>query len=191
MKHFSYILKVIIVSAIFLCIPRVSHAQRWSISTNAMSWANLGTINVESGISVSKHFTVFAGAKYNPWKIRTKSQYVLINQQATGYVGAKYWPWHVYSGWWIGAKAQFENFTQAGLFSEEMLTGNALGAGLSFGYSIMIAPKVNVDFGLGGWGGRALNYSKYTNHYDNELITSGARNFLFLENVIVAFTYIF
>ena len=191
MKHRNNIFKILFVAIIFICSPRVAHAQRVSVSTNALSWANLGTINLEGSVSVSKHFTVLAGAKYNPWKLRTKSQYVLINQQATGYVGAKYWPWHVYSGWWIGAKAQFQNFTEAGLFSENMVKGNALGAGISAGYSIMIGSHVNIDFGIGGWGGRVLKYDLYTNHYDNEKISSGAKNFVFIDNVIVAIAYIF
>ena len=191
MRQYNNILKIVVVSLLLLCVPRIVNAQRISVSTNAMSWANFGTINAEGAVSVSKHFTVFAGAKYNPWTIRTKTQYFFMNQQATGYVGAKYWPWHVYSGLWIGAKAQFENVRQAGLFSEQMIKGNALGAGLSVGYSIIITPHVNVDFGVGGWGGRVLNYSKYTNSYDNVLIESGSKNFAFLDNIIVAFAYVF
>ena len=191
MKRYNIILKIVIVSLFFLCVPRLAQAQRVSISTNALSWANFGTINVEGGISVSKHFNVFAGAKYNPWMFRTKSQYAFYNKQATGYIGAKYWPWHVYSGWWLGAKVQFQNVNQAGLFSEQMVKGNALGAGLSFGYSFLVTPHVNIDFGLGGWGGRVLNYSKYTNFYDNELIETGAKNFIFVDNVIIAVSYIF
>ena len=191
MKHRNNIFKILFVAIIFICAPRVAHAQRVSVSTNALSWANLGTINLEGSVSVSKHFTVLAGAKYNPWKLRTKSQYVLINQQATGYVGAKYWPWHVYSGWWIGAKAQFQNFTEAGLFSENMVKGNALGAGISAGYSIMIGSHVNIDFGIGGWGGRVLKYTAYKDLGGLEVGSTGAKNFLFLDNVIVAIAYIF
>ena len=169
----------------------MANAQRVSISTNALSWANFGTMNVESGISVSKHLTLFAGAKYNPWFFRTKSQYAFFNKQATGYVGAKYWPWHVYSGWWIGGKVQFQNLNQAGLFSEQYIKANALGAGLSVGYSFLITSHVNIDFGIGGWGGRVLNYSKYTNFYDNILVESGAKEFLFVDNVMIAVSYIF
>lgn len=191
MKRSNNILKIIFVAVLFVCIPRLADAQRVSLSTNAMTWANFGTANLEAAVSVSKNFTIHAGAKYNPWEFRTKSQYVLINQQATGYVGAKYWPWHVYSGWWIGAKAQFQNFTEAGILSEEMIKGNALGAGLSFGYSFMISSHMNIDLGIGGWGGRVLNYSKYTNHYDNVLVEEGARNFVFLDNMVIAIAYIF
>ena len=55
----------------------------------------------------------------------------------------------------------------------------------------VVTPHVNIDFGLGGWGGRVLNYSKYTNFYDNELIETGAKNFIFVDNVIIAVSYIF
>ena len=166
-------------------------AQRASVSTNTLTWVNLGTINAEGSLSVSKHMTVFAGAKYNPWNIRTKSKQAFYNQQTAGYVGVKYWPWHVYSGWWFGAKAQYQNFEEAGVFSEGLIKGNALGAGISLGYSFLITPKFNIDFGIGGWGGRLLDYTRYEDFFGFELLESGPRNFVFLDNLILSVSYIF
>lgn len=114
-----------------------------------------------------------------------------MNQQITGFLGAKYWPWHVYSGWWIGAKAQYQDFAQAGLWSQNLVTGQAVGLGLSAGYSIMISPHVNLDLGLGGWGGRALKYTGYKDLGGIEIDQTGSKNFVFLDNIIVAFAYIF
>jgi hypothetical protein len=114
-----------------------------------------------------------------------------MNNQITGYAGVKYWPWHVYSGWWLGAKAQFQDFDEAGLWSENLVSGQALGLGLSAGYSIMIGSHVNVDFGVGGWGGRVLKYTAYKDLGGYEVDKVGAKNFIFLDNIMVAFVYIF
>ena len=189
MKRFIHIM--ILAAALMLGASRTADAQQVSLSTNLFTWANLGTANLEASVSVSKHFTVFAGAKYNPWDLRTKSQIPLLNQQITGYAGAKYWPWHVYSGWWIGAKAQFQDFDYAGLLTENLVTGQALGMGLSAGYTFMISPHFNIDLGLGGWGGRVLNYTGYKDIGGIEVDTQGSRNFVFLDNVIVSVAYIF
>lgn len=166
-------------------------AQRASVSTNALTWVNLGTINAEGSLSVSKHMTVFAGAKYNPWRIGTKSNQAFYNKQVAGYAGVKYWPWHVYSGWWFGAKAQCQDFEEFGIFTEGLIRGKALGAGISLGYSFLITSKFNIDFGIGGWGGRLLDYERYEEIYDNEPLVSGPRNFVFVDNLIIAVAYIF
>ena len=36
--------------------------------------------------------------------------------------------------------------------------GEALGAGISGGYSLILRPWLNLDFGIGGWGGRQWMY---------------------------------
>ena len=182
---------IIVVVVLLFAASHNASAQKVSISTNTLTWVNFGTANLEASVSVSKHFTIFAGAKYNPWEIRTKSQVTLMNQQTAGYLGAKYWPWHVYSGWWIGAKAQYQDFTEAGLWTQNLLKGQAAGLGLSAGYSIMITPHINLDLGLGGWGGRVLKYTGYKDLGGIEVDQSGSRNFIFLDNIIVAFAYIF
>ena len=130
-------------------------------------------------MSVSDHITVNAGFVANPWQMTTPTFVNLRNRQYGGYVGAKYWPWHTFSEWWVGAKVQYKNFEQVGLLSSELMSGDALGAGLSAGYSMMIAENVNLDFGLGFWGGRLLRF------------TEGPRNFIFLDSISVSVAYIF
>ena len=166
------------------------HKHQWAISTNALSWVNLGTINAEGSMSVDNHFTVNAGFVANPWCIQTPTGYVdLMNKQYGGHLGAKYWPWHVYSEWWIGAKVQYRNFKDSISFETNKLKGsaleqgNALGAGLSAGYSCMINQHLNIDFGLGLWGGRMLTYKCGDD--------VGPRNFLTLDDIMVSLVYIF
>lgn len=168
---------------LLVCVPRMAQAQKWAVSTNALSWANVGTINAEGSLSVHRNFTLHAGFTANPWKITTPTYVEVMNRQYGGYVGARYWPWHVYSEWWVGVKAQYKNFRQVGLLTPEPVAGDALGAGLAGGYTFMITPHFNLDFGLGFWGGRLLNYE--------DAAGTGARNFIFLDNVIVSLVYVF
>ena len=169
------IYKITIVFLLLICASNVAKAQRWAISTNVLTWANLGTINAEGSVSVSRHFSFNAGFTVNSWELSTPTYVDIMNKQYGGYIGAKYWPWHVYSEWWIGAKMQYKNFEQVGLLTSEPVKGDALGAGLAAGYSLMIGRHVNLDFGLGFWGGRIVKQ----------------RNFFFIDNVMVSFVYIF
>lgn len=141
-------------------------------------------------MSLGEHFTATAGLDINPWKINTPTGYVdLMNRQYGASLGAKYWPWHVYSEWWVGTKVQYKHFKKSIKFDNnklqgsEVKQGDAVGAGLSAGFSCMISEHFNVDFGVGLWGGRMLRY-KYC---DDE----GPRNFISLDNVIVSLVYIF
>lgn len=176
-----------------VCASGVSHAQKWAVSTNALTWLNLGTINAECSVSVHDHVSVNAGFVANPWSMTTPTYVELKNGQYGGYVGAKYWPWHVYSEWWVGAKVQYKNFEHVGLLSPNLMEGHALGAGFSGGYSLMIGNHVNLDFGLGFWGGRCVKYTEYKGQYRNEMkiLSQRPRYFFFLDNIMVALVYIF
>lgn len=46
---------------LFLLNGFYASAQHVSFSTNAVQWANLGTVNANFGVSVSRHFSIEAG----------------------------------------------------------------------------------------------------------------------------------
>ena len=48
-------------------------AQRWSISTNMLDYADFLTLNVEGGVSVHRHWSVSVKGRYNPFYFRTDS----------------------------------------------------------------------------------------------------------------------
>ena len=166
---------------------------RWAVSTNTLTWINVGTINAEGALGLTDHFSINAGFTANPWKITTPTSVKIMNQQYGGYVGAKYWPWHVFSEWWIGVKAQYKNFYEEGLLTTGYMKGDALGAGLSAGYSFMIGKNMNLDLGLGLWGGRLFSYERtsYDTRHGMVVQDSGPRNFVFIDNVMIAFVYLF
>ena len=103
--------------------------RNWALSMNLVDYASLGTVQGSIQYGISRHVSIDAAARVN-----RKSQ--------TFSAGARWWPWYIYSGWWVKGLAQIEN-------KEE-----AYGAGLSLGYSLLLSRWLNLDFGVGGWGGR-------------------------------------
>ncbi len=193
MKNISNIYRYIVVAVVLLCIPGVAQAQKWAVSTNVLQWASLGTINAECSYSLNQHITFNAGGVANPWDAVSPTDVKLQNKQYGGYLGAKYWPWHVYSEWWIGAKVQYKNFEQVGILTSKLVRGEALGAGISGGYSFMLGNHFNLDLGAGVWGGSFINYQKYkgTTRVEYELMNEAKKGFFFIDNLILSIIYIF
>lgn len=162
-----------------------SHKTQYSVGTNLLNWAYFGTANLEASASLGNHFSAFAGGKYNSWNFETKAFKEVYNKQITGYAGVKWWPWFVNTGWWVGAKAQYSDFSTAGIMSSYQRDGVAVGAGLSGGYTFMMGRHFNLDLGIGVWGGTYLKYSDY------EKPGEKPNMFVKLDNIIVSFTYFF
>ncbi|MBR5018481.1 MAG: DUF3575 domain-containing protein [Bacteroidales bacterium] len=155
MKHF-------ILPALCLLLSATLSAQEFSLSTNLLDWANLGTANLQAGVACSRHLSLHAGARYNNWNFGSVEKgNPFQNRARTASLGLRWWPWNVSSSWWFGAKAQVEEYNRGGLF-RKMKTeeGIAVGAGAGFGYSWLVSDHWNLDLGLGFWAGRA-RYTLY------------------------------
>ncbi len=111
---------------LFICV--MADAQRFSVSTNALEFANLGTINAELSYAPGQRWSINIGAKYNPftfWDGEPEAQFQ--NRQRTIWFGARYWPWHVYSDWWIGLKTQAQEYNVGGILSPRTEEGDRYG----------------------------------------------------------------
>ncbi|MCR5708983.1 MAG: DUF3575 domain-containing protein [Bacteroidales bacterium] len=150
-------------------------AQTPSISTNLLDWANLGTLNVQAGVSVSRHLSLQTGVRYNPWRYGSPERgNALQNCARTVSAGMRWWPWNVYSSWWVGSRAIVEEYNRGGLFGRQLTEeGVAAGVSIGAGYSRMLAPHWNLDLGLGLWGGRA-RYTQYRCPRCGRVVSSGA-----------------
>ena len=166
-------------------------AQTVAIGTNLFDWADLGTINLEAGVSFARHFSAEVGGRYNPWTFhKAKSGLTIKNQQATAFAGVRYWPWYVFSGWWISAKAQFSKYSETGIWRYALDEGKAVGAGISFGYTLMLNKKLNIEFGIGCWGGAKLSRTLY--HCPNCMIIreQGNKGFFFFFYISISLIYV-
>ena len=93
------------------CIPVPAFAQNASLGTNLAGYANFGTLNCEASYAVARRWSITAGLRYNPF---TYSGGVEEGprefRQRTVALGTRYWPWHIFSGWWLAAKAQYQEY---------------------------------------------------------------------------------
>lgn len=166
-------------------------AQKVTVSANAVDCLDLGTLNAEVGVALSRHFSLSAGARYNPWKFGSESGGYLQNCRRTFSAGMRYWPWNIYSGWWFSFKGQWEEYSrslpyQNGLAEE----GDAVGAGFSIGYALMLSRHFNIDFGFGAWGG-SKRYTVYACPRCGRIVENGRKGFVLPNDIQASIVYVF
>lgn len=167
-------------------------AQKFAIGTNILEWGNFGTPNVDLGLSVSQHISFFAGARYNPWEFDTENPHLVIqNKQQTYYAGIRLWPWYVYSGWWFGFKAQYQDFARSGVWRPALEVGKGVGGGFSTGYTLMLTEHFNMEFGAGVWGGKYLERTSYDCPKCLNIREEGPKPFVHIDFLSLSLYYIF
>lgn len=184
---------------ILLCAGAAT-AQTWAVAVNTADAIELGTFSLEGSAAIAQHWSIHAGAKVNPWTFGKEdtwnglfSEPALKQKQdrkQVYYAGARWWPWNVYSGWWVGAKAQYQEYNHGGFLIKNAEEGDAFGAALSGGYSLMLREHWNLDFGLGVWGGWT-KYTRYEYPENGKLTERGNRWFFWPNEVILSIVYIF
>ena len=185
---------------LFLVGAVAATAQTWAVAVNTADAAELGTLGIEGSAAVGQHWSIHAGAKVNPWTFgRKDSGNGLFNEpnpdqkqnrKQVYAVGARWWPWNVYSGWWAGAKAQYQEYNHGGILTETSQEGDAFGAGFAGGYSLMLKEHWNLDFGLGFWTGWT-KYTTYACPSCGKVVDEGQKWFILPNEAIVSLVYIF
>lgn len=166
--------------------------QKFDISTNLFDWLDLATINLDASIPVSRHFTIQAGFKYNPWNFKVNKGGItqMRNQQQSVSAGARYWPWGTYSKLWICSKLQYRNYSETRARGLYLDVGKALGAGLSLGYMWRIGDHLGIELGGGFWGGRLLEHAMYDGP-DERCYELGPKNFIALNDLNISLHWLF
>lgn len=163
--------------------------QEFGISTNMIDYVNMGTLNIEASYAMSRHWSLSAGVKYNPFSYRTDTGTVRNCQRSVS-AGARFWPWHTYSGWWLSGALRYQEYNIAGIGTTGSSQGDRLGASVSGGYSYMLSPRLNVEFGAGIWGGYD-SYSEYACSDCGRKVAQGQKFFILPCGLLLALTYIF
>lgn len=166
---------------------RAAAGRKGSISTNVAGYANLFTLNAEGSISMGRHWTLTAGAKYNPF---TFGKDHFRNKQQAYYGGMRYWPWHSYSGWWVAGKLQYQEFSAGGLRRAKTTEGDRVGLGLGAGFAYMVGKHFNVEFGANLWSGMEW-FTTYSCPVCGDLEQSGRKFFILPCDIIIGVSYIF
>lgn len=175
----------------FLWITNVkTEAQRFTAATNFLDYACLGTMNLECAYSVSRCWNLTFDLRYNPFTFRKglPDQFQL-RQRSCG-LGVRFWPWHTWSGWWFAGKARYQEYNFGGIRSSQTEEGDRAGLGLYAGYTYMLSPDFNLEFGLGVWGGHD-RFSRYACQNCGLTEVSGQRWFILPDDIKIALVYVF
>lgn len=175
---------------VLLLIPIAASGQRMAVATDMVGYADMATLNGELSVSLAQHWSATAGFRYNPFTFKDKSGDPVTNRQRAAAVGARYWPWHVFSGWWFAAKAQYQEFNRGGIKSPQTREGDRYGAGVSAGFTYMIASWLNLELSLGTWGGVEA-YKVYECPVCGDMKQQGQKSFLLPNDVGLAFSFVF
>lgn len=183
--------KRLIIMMMAMLVPVLALAQRASVSTDILGYADMGTLNGELSYSVSRHWSLQAGFRYNPFTFRKgDDDHLASNRQRALAAGARFWPWHVYSGWWFSGKAQVQEYNKGGIRSLETREGDRYGAGLAAGFTYMLASFLNLEISAGAWGGMDV-YTVYECPECGATIGSGKKFYVLPNDVSLALSFVF
>lgn len=192
----------IILFSLSVCGASTLRAQDFYVSLNALQLANLGTMDFSFGVAVARHWTVDANVRLNLWhfgKVDESAPYETVvkdinsscfNQRESGALGVRYWPWYTLSGFWVGARGQAVAYDRGGWIFKERHKGVAYGGCLGAGWSWMLNPHLNLDFGVYGWAGKYKGRT-YEDLYHTNRATDEEGSFLTLDEIIIGIVYVF
>lgn len=158
--------------------------RRFCIGTNIFDYLNLCTLNLEGGMSISRHLSIHLSGKYNPFSWSGPSG-TFQERQLSASVDARFWPWYIYSGWYYGGGLRFRQYNIGGITSKNCEEGNAFGAALKGGYALMINRWMNIEFGLGAWCG-VTSYRSFEKPLCGKLTGSGTKFFILPDSISIS-----
>lgn len=166
-------------------------AQKFNISTNLLEYVNLATLNLDASYAVQRHWSVNLGVKYNPFSYQNENtDAVFQNKQQSYSLGVRYWPWHIYSGWWLGTKLRYQEYNYGGFKDPITEEGDRYGMGVYAGYTYMLHKNINLEFGLGVWGGRSL-FTQYSCPQCGVTLSNGKKYFVLPDDLLLSIVYVF
>lgn len=181
----------VMISVLLACAAISAQAQKFSLSTNILDYACLGTVNLDASCSVSRRWSLTAGMRYNPFTYMKgdPEEQMQLRQQSYA-LGARVWPWHTMSGWWFAGKLRYQEYSFGGVWSDETEEGDRGGMGLYAGYTHMLSKHFNIEFGVGFWGGLDV-YRRYSCPVCGLLMSTGKRLFVLPDDLMISIAYVF
>ena len=178
-------------AALLLLLSEPLSAGKFSLSTDLLGYAALGTLNLDGSYAVSRRWSLTAGARYNPFTFRKAdpARQFQFRQQSYA-LGARMWPWHTGSGWWFAGKMRYQEYNRGGLFLNDTREGDRFGAGIYAGYTHMLTAHLNLEFGLGLWAGMDV-YRKYSCPKCGTVTSSGKAGFILPDDAMISIAYVF
>ncbi|MDR1683817.1 MAG: DUF3575 domain-containing protein [Candidatus Symbiothrix sp.] len=168
----KYQLSLFCICIFFIC-PAVHSQEAAKISNAVPSLAigtnllydlsytmNLGAMNLSTELSLNKNFTLKLPITWNPWDVEEtqRSRLLLVQPEL------RWWLCEVFFGHFLGIHTHWAWFNVSSRHSGNVENyrneGWLLGAGLSYGYQIYLAPRWNLELSIGA-GYAFTSYDKY------------------------------
>lgn len=184
--------RILIICVAALTMGQVQlSAQKVSVATDLLDYACLGTLNAEVSYSLSRHWSVTASVRYNPFTFhKGEADRQFQYRQQSYAIGARAWLWHTFSGWWFAGKLRYQEYNKGGIWSKETEEGDRAGAGIYAGYTYMLSRHFNIEFCAGLWSGTAW-YRRYSCPACGLTVNSGRKWFLLPDDVMISIAYVF
>lgn len=167
----------------------VASGQEFALSTNLADYAEFGTLNISASYGVSRHWSLTTDLKYNPFTFKKEESTLQLRQRSLS-AGTRYWPWHIYSGWWLSASVKYQEYNWGGMASPRTTEGDRFGGCFGGGYTFMLAPSLNFDFGLELWTGYD-SYTTYACPNCGKKLAEGGKFFLLPADILLGLSFIF
>ena len=181
----------LILAVLLISFCRQASAQKFSVSTDLLGYARLGTMNIDASYALSRRWSLVAGARYNPFTFRKGDPERQFQSRQQSYsVGVRLWPWHIWSGWWFAGKLRYQEYNEGGILSRKTEEGDRFGAGMYAGYTYMLSSHINLEFGVGVWAGLD-EFRQYSCPVCGTTMSSGNRFFVLPDDFIISVAYVF
>lgn len=178
-------LKYSFISILFLlcCLGAgKAHAQNLVIKTNALGWAATA-MNVGVEGRFNNHLTGELSVYYNPFTYGDNKKISGLAIQPE----LRYWFCIPYYKHFIGLHAMYADYNVG--WTKYRYQGNLFGAGLSYGYQMILAPRWNLEFNI-GLGYARMNYDKYDRPKCGFFVGHQADNYFGITKLGISVIYI-
>lgn len=153
-----------LLSAVFI-VTSPSHAQRAMLKSNALYWGTLSP-NIGTELRLSRHFTLNIEAAVNPFSIGdTKLHAASIAPEARYWLSAR-----PQAGHFVGLMALGGIYNVK--FSGAVHNGDAIGAGVTYGYSFVLGRRWSLEATVGA----GLLHVREKKYKDTEVPPTDANN---------------
>lgn len=189
MMALSYKLKSmklpLLVLSVVLCLNvRQSSAQSFALKTNVLGWATL-TSNLEAEVRLSPKFTADLYVQYKPWHVLSDNRKIMgLSLQPE----VRYWFCQSFYKHFLGVHFNYADYN--GGLNEYRYQGYLLGAGLTYGYQMVLSQHWNLEFNVGvGWVWN--DYDRYYRPKCGQFIAHENRHCFGLTKLGITFVYLF
>lgn len=145
MKHIFAAVALLVLSS----GTAMARERDWAVSTNIPTWALLGTINADIHYRTASHWSLEAGARYNPFTYMRGSERQTQLRQLTPYIGIRYWADTAFEGWYFASGLICSEYSVSYPPKEWFFDGDLAGIGFKLGYNRPVNGRLALSLGAG------------------------------------------